>query len=187
MGIDSADWTPEKLEKLAELWAKGWSTGQIAARLGVSRSAVCGKASRRRDLCPKRTASKAPSRPAVKGKTAPNPAKTKPPARKKRKEKPLRQVSAPPLQDTAPPLPVPVRAMTPRGQAFKNPVPFNEAGVGQCRMFVDLSLATRATSTSLVCGAPVADPDGLGIASSYCPDCMAAVAPAEAQRKRVKL
>lgn len=40
-------WTPERVEMLKDLWAKGLSGGQIAARLkGVTRSAVIGKVHR---------------------------------------------------------------------------------------------------------------------------------------------
>lgn len=40
-------WTPERTERLKELWAKGWSAREIASTLGgVSRNAVIGKVHR---------------------------------------------------------------------------------------------------------------------------------------------
>ncbi|WP_298106328.1 GcrA family cell cycle regulator [Bradyrhizobium sp.] len=39
-------WTPDNVELLKKLWGYGHSTGQIAARLECSRSAVCAKLQR---------------------------------------------------------------------------------------------------------------------------------------------
>ena len=40
-------WTPEKVEKLRELWGKGYTASQIAEKLGdTTRNAVIGKAHR---------------------------------------------------------------------------------------------------------------------------------------------
>lgn len=51
----ASEWTKEKIEYVAGLWAKGWSQGQIAADLGVTRNKIAGIASRNRDLMPART------------------------------------------------------------------------------------------------------------------------------------
>ncbi len=41
------EWTEERVERLSELWAAGWSARQIADRLGgITRNAVIGKANR---------------------------------------------------------------------------------------------------------------------------------------------
>lgn len=47
-------WTDERLKQASNLWNDGQSAETIAAALGVSRSAVCGMAHRRRDLFPKK-------------------------------------------------------------------------------------------------------------------------------------
>ena len=50
----TTEWPPEMLNKAAGLWKDGLSASQIAQQLGVSRSAVTGKAHRNRDLFPSR-------------------------------------------------------------------------------------------------------------------------------------
>lgn len=44
------NWTPEAISRAASLWNEGHSASQIAATIGVSRSAVSGLAHRNRDL-----------------------------------------------------------------------------------------------------------------------------------------
>jgi GcrA cell cycle regulator len=39
-------WTEDKIKLLATLFTEGWSRGQIAAKLEVSRNAICGKIDR---------------------------------------------------------------------------------------------------------------------------------------------
>lgn len=39
-------WTEDKVKLLATLFSEGWSRGQIAAKLGVTRNAICGKLDR---------------------------------------------------------------------------------------------------------------------------------------------
>jgi GcrA cell cycle regulator len=72
-------WTEERVEALRRLWADGLSASDIAAKVGVTRSAVCGKLARlglTRDKAAPRTASRprrAASRPkpAAPGSTLP--------------------------------------------------------------------------------------------------------------------
>lgn len=40
------DWTDERVEQLKELYAEGWSSSQIAEKLGVTRNAIIGKTNR---------------------------------------------------------------------------------------------------------------------------------------------
>jgi GcrA cell cycle regulator len=70
-------WTPERIESLRKLWAQGETAAAIAARLGLSRSAVLGKifrlrldsAETRRSKQGSRT-SKTPKRPRPRAKAA---------------------------------------------------------------------------------------------------------------------
>ncbi len=41
-------WTDERIEKLASMWADGWSASRLAAALGIARNAVIGKVHRLR-------------------------------------------------------------------------------------------------------------------------------------------
>lgn len=50
-----AAWTQDQIKYVAELWARGWSQGQIAADLGVTRNKIAGIAGRNRDMMPART------------------------------------------------------------------------------------------------------------------------------------
>src|SRR5579884_3998321 len=67
-------WTPERVEKLKELWPQGLSCSRIGLKIGVSRSAVIGKAHRLK-LAPRRTVDRTKSSAAPKlGRCAPAPA-----------------------------------------------------------------------------------------------------------------
>jgi GcrA cell cycle regulator len=50
MGIQVFEWTPESIDRAAELWNDGNSASQVASHFGVSRSAISGIAHRHRDL-----------------------------------------------------------------------------------------------------------------------------------------
>jgi GcrA cell cycle regulator len=41
-----SDWTDDKVKLLATLFTEGWSRGQIATKLGVTKNAICGKIDR---------------------------------------------------------------------------------------------------------------------------------------------
>lgn len=45
-------WTDDKLTRASKMWRDGSSAGQIAAALGMTRSAICGIASRHRERFP---------------------------------------------------------------------------------------------------------------------------------------
>lgn len=51
----ASEWTEERIRYVAELWSKGWSQGQIAADLGVTRNKIAGIANRNRALMPARS------------------------------------------------------------------------------------------------------------------------------------
>jgi GcrA cell cycle regulator len=44
--MDSGSWTPERVEQLRALWAKGYSNAAISVELGVSRNTIIGKVKR---------------------------------------------------------------------------------------------------------------------------------------------
>lgn len=79
-----AGWTDERVERLKELWAKGWSATQIARDLrGVTRNSVIGKVTRlglpKRSAAANRVASKINNRALASG-AAPQPEATAKPA-----------------------------------------------------------------------------------------------------------
>lgn len=63
MTVDPTWWTEQRVKRLTELRARGWSSQQIAADLGTGRNAVVGKISRLRLPLP---AKPAPVKPAPK-------------------------------------------------------------------------------------------------------------------------
>ncbi len=46
--IDMNEWTPERVERLKELWAAGLTGGQVAKEMNITRNAAIGKVSRLR-------------------------------------------------------------------------------------------------------------------------------------------
>ncbi|MCW8835412.1 MAG: GcrA family cell cycle regulator [Rhodospirillales bacterium] len=99
----SADWTPERIETLTELWGQGLSAAEIGARLGITKNAVVGKVHRL--ALPKRPSPIKRERPA--GKAAPK-AATKPAAK-----------AAKPARTSAPSAP----AETAKPTAARKPAP----------------------------------------------------------------
>lgn len=78
MKIPSSGWTPERVQQLRDLAARGFSASQIAAEMGyVTRNAVIGKAQR---LKVQIGVPSQPARRQVAPPAAPKPRKPKPPA-----------------------------------------------------------------------------------------------------------
>lgn len=138
-------WPAEQLEQLKVLVGEGLSAGQIAARMGISRSAVVGRIHRakgalgtlRRKAGFQRTKSEATSKPArpAREKVAPPPLSPKP------------VFISPPCQHFAPP-PRPQRAR----DIIVVPMPFGRA-VREARcLFYACDDYAPASAEMLVCG-----------------------------------
>lgn len=143
-------WTPSRIDLAASLWADGWSSSQIARKLGVERGAVAGFANRNRD--------RFPARPAPQKKAK---AERKPVARKRAAPKPAK---APPVKPSKP-APLSAAALHIVGQRFEKIKDF-----GACKFPLDRDSVND--EHMLCCGLPAEiriDARGYVRSSSWCP------------------
>lgn len=168
-------WSDKRKAEAARLWNDGWSAGQIAARLGVSRNAVVGIAARNRDQF------RAKMGPGSRGgvprgakrlsPVAQVPARTKPTARSvgflppviAARPKPARaegdigsrggQAAPSPFEETEGAAKLDLDRFRVTGQV---PVPFGLLGRGQCK-FPLAAFAASSGPDMPCCGAPSLD------------------------------
>lgn len=153
------EWTDSVAAKAQQLWREGLSAAAIATRIGTTRSAVCGYATRNRDRFPSRLATVAPRK--VKPKQA------RPARAPSEKLAAARQVS--PLGRA--PWVAPVVSAGRRDASVRDlsrfrlpgqePIAFVDLGHGQCRFPLE-AFEARSGRMTPCCGAET------GEGASYC-------------------
>lgn len=133
-------WTEAEVEIAAAMWREGASPAVIGARIGKSRSSVCGYALRHRDMMPER------GRPKAKTRVYEPPKKPRPPR-------------AAPVAAATVPEPVQADAPAERADAYRPVSPVRIVDLpnsGRCRWPL-WGFHDRPSGDSLVCGDPVAE------------------------------
>ncbi len=151
-------WTDSVAAKAQQLWREGLSAAAIATRIGTTRSAVCGYATRNRDRFPSRLATVAPR------KAKPRQARlARPPVEKLT----VRQVSslgrvpwAAPVAQAGRPI-ASVRDLSRFRLPGEEPIAFMDLGHAQCRFPLE-AFETRSGHMTPCCGAAT------GEGASYC-------------------